>query len=136
MEFERHDHFLRDLNPDLHFKAVAGGYRLTSAVFRDKRVGDGFYACSVDSERLADEDAYEARVARGHGDWGVGRVSLADVRDIGEGDVTHDPEHGNDAHCTLTVRGAKARALALACEVTAEPTAERWTAEFAGREGP
>lgn len=91
MEFERPDRFLRDLNPDLHFKAIDGGYRLTSAVFRDRRVGDGFYACSVDSERLAGEDAPEARDARGHGDWGVGRVTLEAVRDIGEGDVTHDP---------------------------------------------
>lgn len=136
MEFERHDRFLRDLNPDLHFKAIDGGYRLTSAVFRDRRMGGGFYACSVDSERLAGEDAREARDARGHGNWGVGRVAMEAVRDIGEGDVTHDPEHGNDAHCTLTVRGAQARALAQACEVTVEPTDSTWLATFASRERP
>lgn len=130
MEFEPHDRFLRDLNPDLHFKAVDGGYRLTSAVFRDRRVGDGFYACSVDSERLAGASASQARLARGHGDWGVGRISLESVREVGEGDVTHDPESGNNAHCTLSVRGARARALALACEVTVEPTAHGWLAEF------
>jgi len=132
VEFEPHDRFLRDLNPDLHFKAIAGGYRLTSAVFRDKRVGEGFYACSVDSERLAGANTHQSRVARGHGDWGVGRVSLETVREIGEGDVVHDPEAGNNAHCTLTVRGARARALALACEVTVEPTDRGWVAEFAG----
>lgn len=131
MEFERADRFLRDLNPDLHFKRVEGGYRLTSAVFRDRRIGGGFYACSVDSERLAGDQAAAGREARGHGSWGVRRVSLEAVREIGEGDVGHDPELGNDAHCTLTVRGAKARALALACEVTVEPNSERWRDEFA-----
>lgn len=133
MEFKRDDRFLRDLNPDLHFKRVDGGYRLTSAVFRDRRIGGGFYACSVDSERLAGDQAVAGREARGHGGWGVGRVSLGAVREIGEGDVSHNPELGNDAHCTLTVRGARARALALACEVTVEPTSEGWVAEFAGR---
>ncbi|MXY35503.1 MAG: hypothetical protein F4Y54_01810 [Dehalococcoidia bacterium] len=131
MEFERDDRFLRDLNPDLHFKRVDGGYRLTSAVFRDRRMGTGLYACSVDSERLAGDEAGSRREARGHGSWGVGRVSLGAVREIGEGDVRPDPEPGNDAHCTLTVRGARARALALACEVTVEPTSERWREEFA-----
>ena len=133
MEFERDDRFLRDLNPDLHFKRVDGGYRLTSAVFRDQRVGDGFYACSVDSERLAGDGAVSGREARGHGSWGVGRISLADVREVGAGDVEHDPEGDNAAHCTLTVRGTRARALALACEVTVEPTSERWVAEFGGQ---
>ena len=132
MEFERDDRFLRDLNPDLHFKRVEGGYRLTSAVFRDRRIGGGFHACSVDSERVAGDGAVSGREARGHGSWGVGRVSLGAVRDIGEGDVSHDPEGGNAAHCTLTVRGAKARELALACEVTVEPTAEGWVAEYGG----
>ena len=131
MEFERDDLFLRDLNPDLHFKRVEGGYRLTSAVFRDRRIGGGFYACSVDSARLAGDGAVAGREARGHGSWGVGRVSLGAVHDIGEGDVSHEPELGNDAHCTLTVRGARARALALACEVTVEPNSERWRNEFA-----
>lgn len=131
MEFERDDRFLRDLNPDLHFKPVDGRYRLTSAVFRDRRIGGGFYACSVDSERLAGDQAVSRREARGHGSWGAGRVSLGAVREIGEGDVGHDPEPGNDAHCTLTVRGARARALALACEVIVEPNSERWRAEFA-----
>ena len=131
MEFEHADRFLRDLNPDLHFKGVEGGYRLTSAVFRDRRIGGGLYACSVDSERLAGDQAVAGREARGHGSWGVGRVSLGAVREIGEGDVGHAPELGNDAHCTLTVRGAKARALALACEVTVEPNSERWRDEFA-----
>ena len=91
MEFELDDRFLRDLNPDLHFKAIDGGYRLTSAVFRDRRAGAGFYACSVDSERFAGENAPGARAGRGHRDWGVGRVTLEAVRDIGEGDVTHQP---------------------------------------------
>lgn len=135
MEFERDDRFLRDLNPDLHFKTVEGGYRLTSAVFRDRRVGGGMYACSVDSERLAGDGTTGARTKRGHGDWGVGRVSLEAVQTIGEGDVVHDPEQGNEAHCTLTVRGTRARALALACEVTVEPTSEGWVAGFAGRGG-
>ena len=135
MEFELDDLFLRDLNPDLHFKAIGGGYRLTSAVFRDRRVGDGFYACSVDSERLAGDSAHDGRVDRGHGEWRVGRVSLKAVREVGEGDVVHEPEYGNDAHCTLTVRGARARALSLACEVTAEPTAGQWLAEFASERG-
>ena len=133
MELEPEDRFLRDLNPDLHFKPTAEGYRLTSAVFRDRRIGGGLYACSVDSERLAGDTASEARAARGHGDWGVGRVSLEAVQTIGEGDVRHDPEGGNDAHCTLTVRGAKARALALACEVILEPAAEGFRARFARR---
>ncbi len=132
MEFEPHDRFLRDLNPDLHFKAVDGGYRLTSAVFRDKRVGGGFYACSVDSERLAGAGASQARVARGHRNWGAGRLDLRTVRTVGEGDVTHDPENGNEAHCTLTVRGARARALALTCEVVVTPTDRGWLATFAG----
>lgn len=133
MEFERNDRFLRDLNPDLHFKRVDGSYRLTSAVFRDRRIGGGFYTCSVDSDRLAGDTASEARGARGHADWGVGRVTLAAVREVGEGDVRHEPEGGNDAHCTLTVRGTRARSLALACEVTVEPTSERWVTEFVGR---
>lgn len=132
MEFERDDRFLRDLNPDLHFKPVEDGYRLTSAVFRDRRVGGGMYGCSVDSERLAGDGATGARTNRGHGDWGVGRVTLEAVQTIGEGDVVHDPEQGNEAHCTLTVRGAKARALALACEVSVEPTSEGWVAEYRG----
>ncbi len=131
MEFERNDRFLRDLNPDLHFKRVDGGYRLTSAVFRDRRMGGGLYACSVDCERLAGDQAVSGREARGHGSWGVGRVGLGAVREIGEGDVSHDPEPGNEAHCTLTVRGTRARALALACEVTVEPNSERWRGEFA-----
>jgi hypothetical protein len=133
VELEPEDRFLRDLNPDLHFKPTAEGYRLTSAVFRDRRIGGGLYACSVDSERIAGNTASEARAARGHGDWGVGRVSLQAVQTLGEGDVRHDPEGGNGAHCTLTVRGAKARALALACEVTIEPTSEGWVAEYGGR---
>lgn len=130
MEFERDDRFLRDLNPDLHFKRVAGSYRLTSAVFRDRRMGTGLYACSVDSERLAGDRAVASRGARGHGSWGVGRITLGAVREIGEGDVSHDPEPGNDAHCTLTVRGARARALALVCEVTVEPNSRRWREQF------
>ena len=134
MESEADDRFLRDLNPDLHFKPTADGFRLTSAVFRDRRIGNGLYACSVDSERLAGETASQARAARGHGSWGVARVTLADVREVGEGDVRHDPEGDNDAHCTLTVRGAKARSLALTCEVIVEPTSERWVAAFGGRE--
>ena len=132
MEFEPRDRFLRDLNPDLHFKATANGYRLTSAVFRDRRVGDGHYECSVDAERIAGDNAEAARIARGHGEWGVGRVSLDGVRSIGEGDVAHDPVDGNPAHCALTIRGAKARALALSCEVTVEPVASAWIAGFAG----
>lgn len=91
MEFEPRDRFLRDLNPDLHFKATFNGYRLTSAVFRDRRVGDGRYECSVDAERIAGDNAEAARIARGHGEWGVGRVSLDDARTIGGGDVAHDP---------------------------------------------
>lgn len=133
MEFELHDRFLRDLNPDLHFKATSEGYRLTSAVFRDRRVGGGFYACSVDSERIVGDGADAARIARGHGAWGVGRTSLEAVREVGEGQVVHDPERGNRAHCTLTVRGARARALALACKITIEPTEPRWAAEFASQ---
>ena len=136
MELELDDRFLRDLNPDLHFKAIDGGYRLTSAVFRDRRAGAGLYACSVDSERFAGENAPGARAGRGHRDWGVGRVTLEAVRDIGEGDVTHQPELGNDAHCTLTVRGARARSLALVCQVTTEPTSERWVTEFGSLRGP
>ena len=65
----------------------------------------------------------------GTGEWG-GSASEA-VQTIGEGDVVHDLEQGNDAHCTLTVRGARARALALACEVTVEPTSTSWIAAFA-----
>ena len=131
MEFERDDRFLRDLNPDLHFKRVDGSYRLTSAVFRDRRIGGGLYACSVDCERLVGDRAVSEREARGHGSWGVGRVSLGAVREIGEGDVSHDPEPDKEAHCTLTLRGARARALARACEVTVEPNSERWRDEFA-----
>ena len=132
MEFEPRDRFLRDLNPDLHFKATANGYRLTSAVFRDRRVGDGRYECSVDAERIAGDNAGATRIARGHGEWGVGRVSLDGVWTIGEGDVAHDPVDGNPAHCAMTVRGAKARALALSCEITVEPVASAWIAGFAG----
>ena len=132
MEFEPSDRFLRDLNPDLHFKATHNGYRLTSAVFRDRRIGDGRYECSVDAERIAGDDAWVARIARGHGEWGVGRVSLDAVRTIGEGDVAHDPVDGNPAHCALTVRGVRARALAQACEVTVEPANTAWRAAFAG----
>ena len=132
MEFEPRDRFLRDLNPDLHFKATSNGFRLTSAVFRDRRVGDGRYECSVDAERIAGDDAEGARIARGHGEWGVGRVSLGDMRTIGEGDVTHDLVDGNPAHCALTVRGVRARALAQACEVTVEPANAAWRAAFAG----
>ena len=132
MEFEPRDRFLRDLNPDLHFKATANGYRLTSAVFRDRRVGEDRYECSVDAERIAGDNAGVARIARGHGEWGVGRVSLDGVRSIGEGDVAHDPMDGNLAHCALTVRGAKARALARVCEITVEPVASAWIAGFAG----
>ena len=130
MEFELQDRFLRDLNPDLHFKPTGGGYRLTSAVFRDRRIGEGFYACSVDSERLAGDGAQANRIARGHETWGTGRVTLEAVREVGEGDMSHAPEHGNPAHCTLTVRGPRARALALTCEVTIEPKSEKWVAEF------
>lgn len=132
MEFEPHDRFLRDLNPDLHFKATPNGYRLTSAVFRDRRVGDGRYECSVDAERIVGDDAEVARIARGHGKWGVGRVGLDDVRTIGEGDVAHDPVDGNPAHCALTIRGVKARALARVCEITVEPVAAAWIAGFTG----
>ena len=133
MEFEPRDRFLRDLNPDLHFKATNNGYRLTSAVFRDRRVGAGRYECSVDAERIAGDDAEAARIARGHREWGIGRVRLDDVRTIGEGDVTHDPVDGNPAHCALTVRGVRARALAHACEVTVEPTDATWQVRYAGR---
>ena len=131
MEFEPRDRFLRDLNPDLHFKATTNGYRLTSAVFRDRRVGDGRYECSVDAERIAGDNAEAARIARGHGEWGVGRVSLDDVRSVGEGDVAHDPVDGNPAHCAMTIRGVRARALAHACEVTVEPANAAWRAAFA-----
>lgn len=125
MEFEPHDRFLRDLNPDLHFKATTNGYRLTSAVFRDRRVGDGRHECSVDAERIAGDNAGTARIARGHGEWGVGRVSLDDVRTIGEGDVAQDPVDGNPAHCALSIRGAKAR-WEWACSVASPEPRGEW----------
>lgn len=107
MEFERDDRFLRDLNPDLHFKRVEGGYRLTSAVFRDRSIGGGFYACSVDSERLAGDQAAAGREARGHGSWGVGRVSLGAVREIGEGDSATTPNWGTTPTAPLRFEGQR-----------------------------
>ena len=129
MEFEPHDRFLRDLNP-AHLKVTEEGYELSSAAFKHKRVNTGLFACSVDSERLAGSDAEGARTRRGHKEWGVGRVSLEDVRSIGQGDVVHSPEPDNEAHCTLTVRRAKAKKLAGVCEIVTAPSSPDWVQEF------
>lgn len=133
MQFELDDRFLRDLNPNLHFKATVAGYRLTSAVFRHKNIGNGRSACSVDSERIAGDQAEHLRIGRGRKNWGAGRVMLGDVKMIGEGDVTHEPEDGNNAHCTLIINEKKARDLAQACEVIVEPTDATWQVRYAGR---
>ena len=86
----------------------------------------------MDAERIVGDDAEAARIARGHGEWGVGRISLDDVRTIGEGDVTHNPVDGNPAHCALTILGKRKLALAQACEITVAPTARKWVIGFAG----
>ena len=132
MKFELDDRFLRDLNPDLHFKATSEGYRVSSAAFKDTKVAPGVYACSVDAERLAGTEAEEFRIRRGHKEWGVGRVTLGEVRESGKGDVVPDPKDDNPAHCNLTVRERKAGKLAMACEVVIEPTDTKWIADYRG----
>lgn len=123
------DSFFKRLEPALHFKkdeTAVGGYRITSAAFKEgERIDDFKWRNSVDWGALTDLEAERDLRDRQHPGRGIGEFKFSHIDGDAQFRVRHSPSYEdpvNPGHCDLDVRDERAaKHLARSCEVVEWP---------------